>query len=297
MTWPASTDERPHGPGPEPDWTEAWTFDFFVADGSVGGSVTVARHPNRSGGRFWYWASLVGAGRPLVAVADHGVPPPRRPWSLELRSDGLWADHNCETAGEHWSIGLEAFGVRLDDPSECYGEPRGDRVGIAFDLEWETDGHAVTGSAGPGEQAGTTRYEIPCRVHGEVLVEDEVIEIDGWGQRDHLWGPQDWWGRPWCRAAGRLDDGTRWHSFELDGAAARIAGLDASGLPVGGRLLRTDDGAAGVELVVEPLAWAPVRTEGGDGRACLHPRGLVAVRTPTGTGGVGWWASNHPEGV
>ena len=36
---------------------------------------------------------------------------------LEVRADGLWGELMCETPLEHWSYGLEAFGVALDDPA------------------------------------------------------------------------------------------------------------------------------------------------------------------------------------
>ncbi len=92
-------------------------------------------------------------------------------------------------------------------PAEMYHDPRGDRVPFGFELDWETDRAAYLWPP------VTPRYEIPCRVHGHVLVGDDTIEIDGWGQRDHSWGAaRDWWANTWSWSAGRLDDGTRFHS-------------------------------------------------------------------------------------
>ena len=65
----------------------------------------------------------------------------------------------CETAGEHWSFGLEAFGVRFDDEHEAAISDRGERVAVGFDLEWET----------------------PDRVYGEILLGRRQIEFDGTG--------------------------------------------------------------------------------------------------------------------
>ena len=53
----------------------------------------------------------------LVAVRDHEVPLPRT--GLEVRADGLWGELVCETPLEHWSIGLEAFGLGYDDPADA----------------------------------------------------------------------------------------------------------------------------------------------------------------------------------
>ncbi len=308
-----AADEGWHDAGPERLWNESWYFDFFDPAGALGGYVRIGRYPNL--GVVWYWACLVGEGRPLVTVLAHDLAAPRRDGSLELRGDGLWADHNCETPWDHWSLGLEAFGVGLDDPAEVYSpEPRGDRVGLAFDLEWETD----PGDRGPDAQAsvfrypaGLDRYEVPCRVHGEILVGPDTIELDGWGQRDHSWGVRDWWGNGWVWNAGRLDDGTRFHGVE-----ARITGVTWSIGYVGdagGPLERTDEvaaheteGPAGIPTAVDlsvgdlamqcdPVAWAPVHLV-DDGRTSRFPRGLQRVTVADGRRGLAWLEVNQPDG-
>ena len=166
-------------------------------------------------GVAWYWACLVGEGRPLVTVIDHEVALPKAP-SLEIRADGLWADHIVETPFDHMTLGCEAFAVSVDDPAEVYGDLRGDRVPFGFDLEWETD------RGGLYPWIGTTRYEVSCNVHGEILVGDETIDFDGIGQRDHSWGVRDWWNLGWVWTAGGLDDGTRFHTARI-----RVPGLEA----------------------------------------------------------------------
>jgi hypothetical protein len=103
-----------------------------------------------------YHAELSGAalGPGFVIVHDDAVPRPRGR-HIELRTDGLWTEMICETDGEHWSFGLEAFGLRVEDP----GDEIGERVAVGYDLEWE----------------------VPDHVHGEVLVERARIAIDGRG--------------------------------------------------------------------------------------------------------------------
>jgi len=66
---------------------------------------------------------------------------------LVVRGDGLWAELVEETSGEHWTAGLEAFGVRLDDPLDAERGERGERLPLGFDLEWETGGGTFGGSA------------------------------------------------------------------------------------------------------------------------------------------------------
>ena len=201
-----AADELAHPPGEERLWGESWYFDFTDREGTLGGYVRLGLYPNL--GVAWYWACLVGEGRPLVTVIDHEVALPKAP-SLEIRADGLWADHIVETPFDHMTLGCEAFAIGVDDPAEVYGDLRGDRVPFGFDLEWETD------RGGLYPWIGTTRYEVSCNVHGEILVGDETIDFDGIGQRDHSWGVRDWWSFGWVWTAGGLDDGTRFHTARI----------------------------------------------------------------------------------
>lgn len=304
MTVPAvpPADERRHEPGPELLWNESWYFDFVAADGSVGGYVRLGLYPNL--GTAWYWACLVGEGRPLVTVIDHDIAIPRT--GLEVRSDGLWAGHNLEEPLEHWSLACEAFAVGLDHPSDVYGDLRGDRVAFGFDLEWETDGSAYP-------YPGVTRYEVPCRVHGEVLVGQERIELAGTGQRDHSWGVRDWWTPSWLWHSSQLEDGTRFHATHVtvDGQPLYYTGYVQ---PLGGPLAAVTEVARQEELgahgfphrgtvvldgrtvAIEPVAFAPVRLDGPEGQVSHFPRALCRI-TSGGLGGWGWTEWNQPQAM
>lgn len=298
---PSTADELVHPAGDQQLWNESWYFDFARPDGSFGGYVRLGLYPNL--GVAWYWACVVGDGRPYVLVRDHDVPLPRV--GLEVRSSGLWAALNCETPLDHWSMGLEAFGVALDDPADAYRGERGDRVVLGLDLEWEAAGDAY-------DYPGVTRYEQTCRVHGEVLVGDERIGFDGPGQRDHSWGHRDWWTFPWCWTAGRLDDGTGFH-----GSRPEIPGVRYEPgyvLPPGGTpepvseltVRSTDLGHEGLplaasmrlgplDLAVTPLHHAPVLMEAPDGRLGRLSRSLCRFDDgATGRTGVGWLELNQP---
>lgn len=196
-------------PAPDPSWErrhpsdrEFWSFDFCAPDAGLGGFVGLTLHPPPRP-RAWYWAALVGAGRPYLLVRDLEVDAPRRPGSRELRADGLWADVNCETPFDHWSLGLEAFGVAMDNPDEALGDERGDRTGLGLDLEWEVVGPIV---GGEGD------YAQPCDVHGEILVGAgpavETIAFEGHGWRRHTWAPPAPAGPEGEHLRGHLDDGT-----------------------------------------------------------------------------------------
>jgi hypothetical protein len=133
-----AADEKRHASGEEQLWGESWYFDFFAADGSIGGWVRLGLYPNLD--VAWYHAYVVGPDRPILAVSDLDIPMPASP-GLEIRANSLWADHTCETALEHWTVGNEAFALEVDAPAAMYADiPRGDQVPLGLDLEWETDG-------------------------------------------------------------------------------------------------------------------------------------------------------------
>lgn len=98
-------------------------------------------------------------GHKPVAVIEREVPAfvPGR----AIRAPGLWLSITEESAG-HWSIGFEAFGLKLDDPADVVGVP----IPVGLDLEWEDD---------PDPSS--------CLVTGEVLVGDEVLAVSGRGSR------------------------------------------------------------------------------------------------------------------
>jgi hypothetical protein len=301
-----AADERAHEPGEERLWGESWYFDFTNREGTLGGYVRLGLYPNL--GVAWYWACLVGEGRPLVTVIDHEVAIPKAP-SLEIRAEGLWADHTVETAFEHMTLGCEAFAVAVDDPSEVYGDLRGDRVPFGFDLEWETD------RGGVYPWIGATRYEISCNVHGEILVGDETIQLDGIGQRDHSWGVRDWWNVGWVWTAGGLEDGTRFHTARIrvpglegfapgyvmppDGGVEQIdvcraeEELGEHGFPTAGRVE-----CGPLDMAIEPRYFSPVHLVDDDGTVTRHarfPRALCRFETADGRSGVGWTEWNQPD--
>lgn len=267
----APNDERRHTPDSHPLWAESWWFDVVAPDrdlGLLGLVVQLTLHPHRAAA--WYWAGLAGDRQPLVTVIDHEVPMPRG-GRLEIRTEGLWADHICETAFDHWTIGCEAFAVELDDPAEALGGLRGDRVAFGLDLEWEADGAIESQSGGEASE-----YHMPCRVHGEVLLGDGRIDLDGHGRRGHRWGRHDWWTGGWERTFARFGDGST-----AAGDDGRLEGL-----------------------LVESVATIPVAVPGPDGQVSELVRTLARLSRANmpasdsdsaAAGGWGWIETNHPR--
>ncbi len=305
----AARDERRHPPGPEPWWGESWYFDFATADASLGGFVRLGLYPNQ--GVAWYWAALVGQGRRLVLVRDHDLEAPAGR-QLEIRGQGIWSAVNCETPLDHWSIGLEAFAVALDDPTEAYRGERGDLVGLGFDLEWEAQAPAFgpIGLAAPGPGAG---YGQTCQVTGEILVGDEQLEFDGTGHRGHHWGVQDWWAGDRASASG-IGAAGAFALSQSDGEGEFCGGWTTSDVVQpppnvqpprsdrpdrpGGRLTMTpgpDGLPASVSvtlgdrsLVGATWGQAPLLLAAPDGRRARLARCLCRYRAGAGDESVGW---------
>ncbi len=276
--------EPPAGSADPAGWCDAHQFDLAAADGSLGVSVRLALHP--AARRAWYWAYVVRPDEGPVVVRDHDVPFPRA--GLEVRAEGLWAELTCETPLEHWSLGLEAFGVQLDDPLDATRGEIGTRLPVGLDVEWELSAPAEPDPDDVPEPAAGA-YAQPGRVHGEVLLGAVRLEIDGFGVHRHEWGPAPWNRGVAARlgavnadvavSAARARDGGvrgwRWvRGVETDALDVVHHGLletrrDGRGLPFASRLV-----VGRAELEVEVIGVAPVPVE-GPGGALRVDRALI----------------------
>ena len=267
-----AADERRHQAGRGRHWEESWYLDFVDGDGELAGYIRLALRPGER--TAWFWAGVVGGGPKLVTVRDHEVPPPSG-GGLEVRASGLWTELVCETPLDHWSVGLEAFGVALDDPLEAWRQERGDPWALGLDVEWEATGPC---EPWPGHQAG---YAQPCTVHGDVLVGAERFALDGSGRRVHLWGDE-----PRSEAAGwaggRLDDGTTFTVTDPAVECHADGRLRSASVVAGDPSLTATATAVAHAPVLVPgagrLARALCRYEAGDRR------------------GHGWAEWFHPDG-
>jgi hypothetical protein len=185
-----ATDEQRHAAGEPNSWREAFLLDFVAGDGAVAGAVGLVLDPG--GHRCAFWASLCGPGRQYLTIVEPDLVAPR---DLELRAPGMWAEIQCLVPYDHVMFGVEAFAVGLD-PVDAFGKLWGDRVPFGLDLEWDT---VSPDDVHPADHVASRGYEMHCLVHGEVLVADERIELDGFGSRAHHWGTTHPWTRPRAR--------------------------------------------------------------------------------------------------
>jgi hypothetical protein len=156
---------------------EQWQFDFWSPEHDLGGWTHFTYDlASRCG---WYVTALIGVQRPLVLVVDPKIQIRELSQYLEFRAEGIWAQHVCETPLEHWSVGLEAFGVTLETVEDAMGDQWGIRTGVGFDLEWERIEDTEETDIG---------FRQRCSVTGEVLIDQEVIDLNVEGWRSRSWG-------------------------------------------------------------------------------------------------------------
>ena len=110
-----------------------------------------------------YWVALDLGEEGFVAIRHDHVSRPRDGALFEVRAEGLWAELVCEVVDVHWTFGLEAFGLRLDDRDEALTADVGERVPVGFDLEWDEG-----------------------QVLGEILLGRSRIPFDGTGTFEHV---------------------------------------------------------------------------------------------------------------
>jgi len=169
-------DDLPHRQ--ESSLVEQWQFDFWSPEHDLGGWVHFTY--DQSSRKGWYVTALLGVDRQLVLVVDPKIPIPRLSQYLEFRAEGIWAQHVCETPLEHWTVGLEAFGVTLETAEDAMGNQWGKRTGVGLDLEWERI---------EDTEETVTGFRQRCSVSGEVLIDEQAFDlhVDGW--RSRSWGP------------------------------------------------------------------------------------------------------------
>lgn len=184
---PTNADELRHGSVT----TESWWWWGRSAAGDAGVFVGLELR----GRRFDYWAGLVRAGEPYLYLEELDGTGLRA--GLEIKPAEMWADHQCDVPFRQWSLGNEAHGVLLDDPTEALHRAYGTPVAVTFDIEWfaHVDPTEIDGG-----------YEQIGEIDAQIELAEGIVAINGPAHRVHVWD------RPYSPppvAIGTTDDGLR----------------------------------------------------------------------------------------
>ena len=258
-------------------------------------------------GVAWWWTYVLLPELPgPIVVRDHEVGLPRQ--GLEVRADGLWGELWCASPLEHWTYGLEAFGLKLDDPADSLHGEIGERMPVGLDIEWEAEPAGSTAHEYRTDD-GMRGYEQFGVVHGELLLDRTRLELDAVGLRSHTWGvPRT--DRPayslWLHSAARSLSFTVSGDDRVDGYVVRHGAtepissvrtetrLRADGLPVAARHVVNDD----LELDVEVRGLSVVPLTGPGGERATLARALCAngaTGPDLGATEIGWSSRLVPE--
>ncbi len=188
-------DDYTHPLGPEKNFNESMYFNFFDTRRSLGGWFRMGNRANEGQAEMTVCLYLEG-GRVLFAF--------KRP-SIDSNDafDAGGLRFEVEEPGQRLRTTYEGSVVDLAEPRQM-ADPRkafsdNPKRRIRFDLLHDAVG-PMYGSSGskreaakdPDKQFGKAHYEQHMHVTGTLTIDDETIEIDGYGLRDHSWGPRYW---------------------------------------------------------------------------------------------------------
>jgi hypothetical protein len=190
-------DEYMHELGPEPNFNESMYFNAFDPSTKLGGFFRLGNRANEGTGEMTICLYLpdgrVGFmfGRPRVTSND--------------AFDAAGMHFEVVTPFEELRVSYRGKVVLLADPLEM-ADPR-----RAFTSNPETEcsvdlvyrglsamfgGEPDQPAERPGEEFARGHYEQLVGARGTVTVGEEQFELDGFGLRDHSWGPR-YWQAPW----------------------------------------------------------------------------------------------------
>jgi hypothetical protein len=180
----SDADERRHPDAP----VEAWWWWGSSIHPETGVLVGVFVGLELRGRRFDYWAGVVREGEPYLYVEELDGTGLRQ--GLDIKPPEMWAGHECDVPFRQWSLGNEAHGVLLDDPTEAWRRAHGTPVPVTFDVEWyaASDPGPVDPPGANSSSAGRRGYRQEGEVDVRIELTEGVLAFTGPGERVHVWG-------------------------------------------------------------------------------------------------------------
>lgn len=188
-------DDYTHELGPEPNFNESMYFNFFDRDKAVGGFVRLGNRANE--GRAEKTVTLyMPDGRVLFTFERAPIDDNAAFDAGGLRFDVVRPTDELRTVYEGKVLEL-AEPRSMGDPRKAFSESPRRRVSL--DLVHRAVGPMYGGrhdrqerEQSAEQQFAKAHYEQHMAVSGELRIDDETIAIDGFGLRDHSWGPRYW---------------------------------------------------------------------------------------------------------
>ena len=185
----SATDDYTHPVGPEPNFNESMYFQFHDPIAGVGGFLRLAKRPNEGRGERTVCLYLpdgsvaFGFARPSVDAND------------SFRGAGLAVE--VVEPFEHLrvtfdgTVNLLSDPAALIDPKQALSSTAVTNCTATLDLRAAAPPFAETFD-GDGESFAPHHYEQLTTVSGALSLGDASIDVNGFGLRDHSWGPRSW---------------------------------------------------------------------------------------------------------
>ncbi len=260
-------DEYTHPLGSEPNFNESMYFNFFDPRQRIGGFVRLGNRANEGRAEMTVCIYLEG-GRVLFmfkrAPIDHNDAFDAGGLAFEV----IEPTEHLRTTYVGSVIDM-ANPKALADPGEAF--KTSPRRKLELDLDHRAIGPLYGGSKKDAEeerdadeQFGKAHYEQHMKVTGSLEIDGTRYEIEGFGLRDHSWGPRHW----------QAIESYEWLTMnfgEKMGAMISIVRQDAHSHSRGGVLVRGDE----LEKIRE-VEIVPHYDEGGLYHEALDVRAVCA---------------------
>jgi hypothetical protein len=171
----------------DPAWRENFCFDGYDAVRDIGFWLHMGRW-SLDPSLWREQVHLMLPGGRLVVARSFG----RR--DIAMSAAGPCMAFTCAAPGRAWRLTYHGPG-RETSRAELASAPipEGPRALLDFDIAFDSsEGVWDFGAAAKGEDWASAHYEQTGRAHGRVVFDGEAFAIDGFGWRDHSWGPRYW---------------------------------------------------------------------------------------------------------
>lgn len=188
-------DDYPHPLGPEPNFNESMYFNFFDRERRIGGFVRLGNRANEGHAERTVTIFLPD-GHVLFSFERSPIDGNDAFEAGGLRFDVLEPSQELRTTYDGSVLSLDEP-REMADPRKAF-EKNPKRM-LRLDLVHDAVG-PMYGSAGSAREDGRPAAQQFARAHyeqhmhatGQIEVEGERFEVDGYGLRDHSWGPRSW---------------------------------------------------------------------------------------------------------
>ncbi len=188
-------DDYTHELGPEPNFNESMYFNFFDPAQTIGGFVRLGNRANEGQAEMTVCIYLQD-GRVLFSFKRAEISHNDAFDAGGLRFEVIEPAQKLRTVYKGGVIELQNP-KELSDPGRAFKESP--RRKISLDLTHDAcgpmygDSHSDREDGKAAEnQFAKAHYEQHMRVSGTIDLGDQQVAIEGYGLRDHSWGPRYW---------------------------------------------------------------------------------------------------------